>query len=530
MGSWSVKVLVSAFLSATFVHAEESCKAVFQDLKGENKAAIEAFNNNSVGKLLNFKMVNDLVLNLNGRYDVKMTSYRGDVLDQKNSGTCHIQATVAEWAGEYKKRHNGEDPNISTEYIIFQYLLRQATKVAMSDDTSLTVPQGGLYNTTARMIKEVGFRSRDQWKSYGGKTDFSTPEMSQVIEGQLRYLMSQWKLQRAGIESVLNVDFTNIKERKSYFQKLFAEGDQGPLLFLRKLVQTKSNELKEGKTTLKKKQVQILEDLSNGLLALNKLSADEIYEIKTNLYKDIRREIESMYATIFFNRTEIPKEVLNVSEAVQQTREMFPEMEQSLLTFSAQTDQKAGTVVFRGRTKPAELNFEAPVEVLVDIVADQIENGDNTVWLGYDHNGLFVDNKSGLMSPNSFQWKPVKPFIVQNERNVLNVADGGHAVQLVGTIREKPTEEQKKKNQPGKLVGFKMQNSWGTEVGQSGIYTMDLDYFKAFIWIITIRDESGQFSRDFHPDVKEGQPVTQISSKHMYTEGNFLIQKTEAKK
>ena len=47
----------------------------------------------------------------------------------------------------------------------------------------------------------------------------------------------------------------------------------------------------------------------------------------------------------------------------------------------------------------------------------------------------------------------------------------------------------------GKITGFVIQNSWGTEAGQNEFYIMDVSYANAFLFGITIRDENGEFAR-----------------------------------
>jgi bleomycin hydrolase len=51
------------------------------------------------------------------------------------------------------------------------------------------------------------------------------------------------------------------------------------------------------------------------------------------------------------------------------------------------------------------------------------------------------------------------------------VFDGFHAVQIVGYDLDRRT---------GKIVKFKIKNSWGDKAGSGGYYHMYLDYFRAF--------------------------------------------------
>ena len=56
--------------------------------------------------------------------------------------------------------------------------------------------------------------------------------------------------------------------------------------------------------------------------------------------------------------------------------------------------------------------------------------------------------------------------------------EGGHAVLITGIYRDKT----------GKVVGFRIQNSWGKNAGNSGYYYMDRDYFETYVMAIMVRE------------------------------------------
>ncbi len=519
MGSFSVKVLVSLLMLSSAGYAQEKCSLVF-----EKKTATKSY---EISKTLDLNFVKDFVFNESNKYDVTMVSNRGPILNQDNWGLCHLYSLKSELEREYMQRHNGQNPNIAIHYNAFHHWYSRALESALSMDPSLKVPEGGWYTSTFAMIKSVGVMTNEQWAKLGGKTDVESAYKYQIEASLLKNLMLKSKSEQKLLEIFLKTDFTNTEAellggnisqnsharelniRRNYIKTIFNNGSEGPLPELKDFVQNKTKELAEDTTALTKKQIQVLTDLSKGVVVLSKMTVDEINQFKINLRKDIVRDVSELYASIFFGTKELPKEVLDTTRAIKLSQELFPEMHQTTLSIEVNEKMEAGPVKFMGRSNPDALNFTAPIEVLAAVIAQEVEMKNNGVWIGYGHNSEFVDNASGAMTFRGFKWNPSNPYITRAKRNKEQMYDGGHAVQIVGTIREKQTEQQKAAGEPGKLVGFKIQNSWGEKGGQLGIYTMDLDYFKAFFWGITIRDEEGKFSQKNLPEKpKKGEEPT----------------------
>lgn len=83
----------------------------------------------------------------------------------------------------------------------------------------------------------------------------------------------------------------------------------------------------------------------------------------------------------------------------------------------------------------------------------------------------FIDKKSGIMSVDGYATHPEWLEEVQTlNQTYEGFVEGGHAVMITGVYRDKA----------GKTIGYRVQNSWGSEVGEGGYNIMDLSYIKTF--------------------------------------------------
>ena len=198
---------------------------------------------------------------------------------------------------------------------------------------------------------------------------------------------------------------------------------------------------------------------------------------------------------MFFGQKEIPDLVEQTDENVNLSRLMFPEMHQATLNVVVNEGMKKKAPIQFMDKRESHLFFNTSIDNLMELIVQELEMKKNSVWIGYDHNSNFVDNASGAMTIKGFGFNPVNPYMTRKERDRYQIYDGGHAVQIVGVRRAKSTPQQIKRGEKGNIVAFVMQNSWGEKAGQKGIYLMGVDYFRAFIWNITLRDETGQIAQ-----------------------------------
>lgn len=113
---------------------------------------------------------------------------------------------------------------------------------------------------------------------------------------------------------------------------------------------------------------------------------------------------------------------------------------------------------------------QIPLNDAEKIAKQGLDAGFN-VYLTYEHNGDFVDNKSGIMTIGGFNIPPGGGPISRKERTRHQLFDGGHAVQIVGYDLDPRT---------GSVVKWKIKNSWSDKVGTEGYYHMYNDYFRSF--------------------------------------------------
>ncbi|UYL08109.1 aminopeptidase [Bdellovibrio sp. SKB1291214] len=93
------------------------------------------------------------------------------------------------------------------------------------------------------------------------------------------------------------------------------------------------------------------------------------------------------------------------------------------------------------------------------------------VYLAYEHHAEYVDKPSGILSIRAFYTPSYAKPLTRTLREQFDKNDGGHAVQIVGYERDPQT---------GKILKWKIKNSWGTASGDDGYYHMYDDYFRAF--------------------------------------------------
>ena len=105
------------------------------------------------------------------------------------------------------------------------------------------------------------------------------------------------------------------------------------------------------------------------------------------------------------------------------------------------------------------------------------------VYLAYDHHFAYVDDKTGIMSTSAFYFPKDGRPLTRNQRDLYATeGSGGHAVQIVGYDLDPKT---------GKVIKWKIKNSWGRKAGEEGYFHMYNDYFFQFAQGITFYQDAG---------------------------------------
>lgn len=475
-----------------------------------------------VSRIIDTKYASKFMLTeVDKHFDVKWVTDLGPIQNQKNWGFCHLYSFFEEITREYKQRNKGQDPNVSIHYMAFHHWLGRAINTALNPSLPLKPQEGGWYIYDMDLFKKIGSMKMDDYLRLGGKTNVEE-KLTYFLESSiLTSAISKMHDQQNLINDLFKDEFSdkameelskgipessspenrlNFVKRK-YMQQLF-EGEN----FRRKdefntFVKEKEKAFAAKKTVLSKNQIKVLRDLADGRIQITRLSKSEIEKIKLGVRNDIKTEVTELFSVFFFDKKEVPLEVMDLKKNIGLARSLFPEIDQATISVSVDESQIRYGTKLSYEQKPDfvdnHIYMKASRSVMYELIAEEIEKN-NGIWIGYDHNNPFVADKLGeanlgLMSLRAFAWSPQSPYLSRYVRfQKKGIVSGGHAVQIVGVIREKVPEYFKNYGQKGEIIGFIIQNSWGEEAGQKGFYVMDKSYADAFLFGITIRDESGQ--------------------------------------
>lgn len=125
------------------------------------------------------------------------------------------------------------------------------------------------------------------------------------------------------------------------------------------------------------------------------------------------------------------------------------------------------------------LNLEMPE--LKRMAVEQLKKGE-PVWFGCD-SGAYGDRQEGVWDPASFDYRNVLggADFFQNKKERLESHDSfaTHAMILTGVNFDKD----------GKPDRWKIENSWGKDVGKNGYFVCSDRYFDEFVYEVIVRKE-----------------------------------------
>lgn len=152
-------------------------------------------------------------------------------------------------------------------------------------------------------------------------------------------------------------------------------------------------------------------------------------------------------------------------------RKFFPELARDVLQLVFTKDQsEEGYLTPDGKFLFTDVNtMEKVIQELVD------QNKD--VYIGFEVDSQFIDHKTGIMSIAAFGYDPNHTPV---PRSVRKRKFGGHAVLVVGYDKDPVT---------GKIIKWKIKNSWGEGAGDKGYYHMYADYFYNYIDAVLLYPE-----------------------------------------
>lgn len=146
----------------------------------------------------------------------------------------------------------------------------------------------------------------------------------------------------------------------------------------------------------------------------------------------------------------------------------FPEVSNPITQYLVSSDRKATTKVTKdtAEIKTTTVNLDE-----VEMKLKEAVDAEHMIYLAYMHDHNFVDKKTGIMSIAAIEF-PTGGGPMQRSLRTRFGVTGGHAVQVVGYDLDPLT---------GKIIKWKIKNSWGTNSGDEGYYHMYRDYFRAFV-------------------------------------------------
>lgn len=175
------------------------------------------------------------------------------------------------------------------------------------------------------------------------------------------------------------------------------------------------------------------------------------------------------------NRFQFGSEVHNTQTFMDQ---YFPELKKSMVRVAAKVrpEEETSTITDNGHTFT-----NASVAEIENLVTAVIDKG-HSVFLAFDYNPNFTDQKTGIMSISGFYAPPGSEPLTQAQMVELKIKPNLHATQIVGYDRDPKT---------GQLIKFLIKNSWGEFAGSKGYYHMYLDYFRSQVRNISFYDDMG---------------------------------------
>lgn len=193
---------------------------------------------------------------------------------------------------------------------------------------------------------------------------------------------------------------------------------------------------------------------------------EALLEQGRNQIKDLFRQmVGEMPARFEFQgKTWTPKEF---------AKAYFESFEGPMLQMVINNNRKAATEFTS--TKQGD-KLTTSVDLVESTARELLDNG-QSVYLSYDHHAEYVDATTGIMSIRAFHIPPYARPATRQMREAFDTNSGGHAVQIVGYELDPRT---------GRVVKWKIRNSWGLNKGDEGHYHMYDDYFRAFAKSITV--------------------------------------------
>ena len=149
----------------------------------------------------------------------------------------------------------------------------------------------------------------------------------------------------------------------------------------------------------------------------------------------------------------------------------FPELSNPLTVLEAANNRKDKEGILKQSKKNVNIMENVSLDKIEKKIIELIDKN-QPVALSYYHDGAFIDKETGNMSFRALFFPSEARPLSRAVRSDKGLNEGGHAVVIVGYDLDAVT---------GKVIKYKIQNSWGQKSGDQGFYHMYADYFRAFV-------------------------------------------------
>jgi bleomycin hydrolase len=171
------------------------------------------------------------------------------------------------------------------------------------------------------------------------------------------------------------------------------------------------------------------------------------------------------YATpIEFAERNLP-EIQDTFTRVSLRREALPEALDKIKPASG-----SNTVVGTG---DAVKNLVVPLNEIETIIIDALKQK-KSVPISTEMAREFIDKESGIMSIAAFNTPKGFSPVPRSYRSAFNIQGGAHQMEIVGVDVDAA----------GRVIKYKIKNSWGDAAGDHGYYHMYSDYFFHYLMFI----------------------------------------------
>jgi|GEM_PF-5387286 len=430
---------------------------------------------------------------------IMLNDRQSGIENQGKLGTCHLYAFASQFSNNLKKKYDVNlDYELAPEYWVYHHYLNRTTELLRNENSKkLQDGLGSTFGASAKLIRRIGAITKKAWREIGGKENNLSGIELQLVKNQLEKIVIESKSIEIYIKRLLqpmeiDSSLTTLKKKELLKTKLQAATARQNDPALKQLLQ----KLKSENSLLfqDKKIWNVLTKIAKGASITNEMTPDLYKKIDVLLSKNSVHKIEHLLAQLFFKNPEtVSFENLNINigDKVYKSPKDFTDHELPQLSFptvalypnKALGRQSDGKILQLPHVAKdfADFGFMMPHERFDQILMQTIDRGEN-IWIAYQNNSIAID-QTGIMA---MEYKKTFPFAsIKNkfERAIFQYDDGGHAVQIVGYIKDPKTNG---------LVLWIIKNSWGIAAGNNGYYYMYKSYAHNYLRYATAFDDSVQ--------------------------------------